>query len=445
MKKSMAKVLVGLLVFTMLFSLAACNSATSKKEEQSHSKTTNQSISNNDNPKEKQKPVEIVYWGDWGGEGQKQFEAMMEAFNQSQDKIVAKYVVTQDMITKFLTAASSGQAPDIMFWDRWRTALYAPKGVLHPIDTYMERDGVSKDEFFSEAIRELTNDGKLYGLPLTVDNRALFYNKKLFAEKGLNPPTTWEELREAAKKLTVWNGDKLERAGISLQDVGLFNMWLQQAGGQMLTDNGQKTAFNNEAGLTVLNFWKQLVFEDKVYKVGFESGLDKGVDAFATGKVAMIYNGPWMLSTYKKYGKELDFGIVPPPAGPNGHKGGIIGGFGLVIPEAAKHKEEAWQLMKWWLAEPENAAKYCKISLNIPGIKAATKDDFYDGDPYYKPFLETFRFAKIRPPHPGYASMEIKALIPQLQLFMEGKVTAEEALKKAQAMGDKILEENQIQ
>ncbi len=388
-------------------------------------------------------PVQITYWGDWGGEGQKQFETMMNAFNASQNKIVATYVVTQDMVTKFLTAASAGQSPDIMFWDRWRTVLYAPKNVLFSIDDLMKRDAVKKNDFYGEAVRELSWNGKLYGLPLTVDNRSLFYNKKFLADKGITPPTTWDELRSAAAKLTVWNGDKLERSGMSMQDVGLFNMWLQQAGGQMLSADGKRTTFNSDAGLTVLNFWKTLVQGDKVYKVGFESGLGEGTDAFATGKVAMLYSGPWMLSTYEKYGKGLDFGIVPPPAGPKGDKGGIIGGFGLVIPTGAKHKEEAWQLMKWWLATPANAAMYGKTSLNIPGIKAATTDAFYAGDDLYKPFLKTLEFARIRPPFAGYSTMEEKALIPQLQLFMEGKVSAADALKNAQEMGDKILADAQ--
>jgi multiple sugar transport system substrate-binding protein len=441
MKSWHKKLLSVVLVLTLMISLAACGSNTAKEGNVDSTPSTSQSSSAPDDTKKE--PVEIIYWGDWGGEGQKQFETMMEAFNNSQDRIRATYVVTQDMVTKFLTAASSGQAPDIMFWDRWRTVLYAPKDVLYPINDFMARDNVKVEDFYTEAVRELSYNGNIYGLPLTVDARALFYNKKFFAEAGITtPPRTWDELNEAAKKLTIWNGDKLERSGMSMQDVGLFSMWIRQAGGQMLTDDGTKTAFNSEAGLKVLNFWKKMVMEDKVYKVGFESGLDKGTDAFATGKVAMLYSGPWMLSTYKNYGKDLEFGIVPPPAGPDGHKGAGLGGFGLVIPAAAKHKEEAWELMKWWLATPENAAMYCKTSLNIPGLKAATLDSFFSGDELYKPFLETFEFATIRPPVSGYSIMEEKALIPNLQLFMEGKQSAEETLQKAQEMGDKILAEN---
>jgi len=392
---------------------------------------------------EEKKPVEIVFWGDWGGQGEIQFNTMLEDFNVAHPGIKAKYVVTQGLITKFLTGVASGNVPDILYWDRWRTALYAPKGAFQPIDEYMEKDNIEKEEFFSEAIRELTSDGKLYGLPITVDNRSLYYNKEMLREKGLTPPTTWEELRQAAIKLAKWDGDRLILAGMSLQDVGLFSMWIWQAGGRMVTDDGTKTAFNSPEGLKVLEFWDQLVNKDKVYKWGFEVGLRSALSPFITRKVAMLYEGPWMLSTYKKYGKGLEFGVVPPPAGPNGNKGAMMGGFGLVIPKDSKHKAEAWELIRWWLSEPENAIKWSKMSLNIPTHLEAIKDPFFATDEYFVAFLETMKFARIRPPLPNYPQMEIKVLIPELQLFMEGKISAKEALEKAAEIGDKILQEKE--
>ncbi len=389
------------------------------------------------------KKTELTFWGDWGGEGQKQFETMVDAFNKSQDKIHVKYVLQQDMITKFLTSATNGGTPDVLFWDRWRTSLYAPKNVLHPVDEYLTRDGISEDDFYSESLRELSYDDKLYGLPLTVDARALFYNKKLLAEAGLQPPTTWDELEAAATKLTKWNGNKLETAGFSMGDLGLFNMYLQQAGGTMLTEDG-KTNFNNEQGKQVLEFWDRLMNKDKVYKVGFELGLGEGQDAFVTGKVAMLYSGPWMLSTYNKYGKDLDYGIVPPPAGPNGDKGSVMGGFGLVIPEGSKHKEEAWEFIKWWTANKDNALLWAKTSLNLPGYKPSMEDPFFKDDPKWQPFLETWEFAKVRPNHPGYSVMETDALAPNLQLNQQNKMSIDETLRKSQEEGDKMLKDNEV-
>ncbi|HEX2915382.1 MAG TPA: ABC transporter substrate-binding protein [Chloroflexia bacterium] len=396
------------------------------------------------NPNANPNAVTLTFWGDWSGEGEKQFNTMVDAFNKTHKDIQVKYVVTEDMITKFLTAATSGDSPDIMFWDRWRTALYAPKGVLRPIDDLMKQDNINASDYYQEAIKEMTWNNQIYGLPLTVDARGLFYNKKLLSDAGINPPTTWDELEQAAKKLTVWNGSKLERAGFSMQDVGLFNMYLQQAGGQMVTDDGSKTAFNSPQGQTVLNYWDKLLNQDKVYQVGFEDGLGKDQDAFVTGKVAMLYTGPWMISTYKKYGKDLDFGIVPPPAGPNGNRGDVMGGFSLVIPKAAKHQKEAWEFEKWWLAQPENALMWAKTSLNIPGNLKAIQDPYFQNDPFWKPILDSLQFARIRPPFAGYSPMEVDGLIPNLQLFMQGKLTAQQTLQKSQEAGDKLLQENNL-
>jgi multiple sugar transport system substrate-binding protein len=259
-------------------------------------------------------PTEIVLWGDWSGEGEQQILTMVNGFNKAQDKVRVKYVVQQDIITKFLTASTAGQAPDVMVWDRFLTSLYAPKGVLAPINEYMTRDKIDPKGFYEQALKELSVGNNLYGLPLTVDARALFYNRKLLREAGITPPRTWEELRQAAIKLTKRDASgKLIQSGFALDDVGLFNMWLQQAGGSMLTTDLSKSNFNSPAGLRVLAFWDQLLNKDKVYEAGFGRGEGNAQDPFVTGKIAMLYSGPWMINGYRKFGaKTLDFGIVPP-------------------------------------------------------------------------------------------------------------------------------------
>ncbi|MGP3929655.1 ABC transporter substrate-binding protein [Nonomuraea sp. KM88] len=387
--------------------------------------------------------VELTFWGDWSGEGEQQFRTMTDAFNKTHPGIQVEYVVQEDMLTKFLTASTSGQAPDVMFWDRWRTATYAPKNVLEPLDERMKKDGVERERFYGEAVRELTHDGKVYGLPLTVDARALFYNKAHLKEAGVEPPRTWAELEQAAIKLTRREGGKLVRAGLSMDDAGLFSMYLRQAGGQMVTDDCSRTTFNSPQGAQVLDLWSRMI-KGGVYQTGFETGLGEGTDAFATGKVSMIFTGPWNITTYRKYGKDLDFGIVPPPAGPQGDQASLMGGFGLVIPRAAKQKDAAWEFVKWWTAEKDNALKWARTSLNIPGNVEAAKDPFFTGDPFWKPILDTLEYAKVRPACAGYPPMEDDALIPNLQLFLGGKATAQQSLAKAQEQGDRVLTQNNL-
>jgi len=390
-------------------------------------------------------PTEVVLWGDWSGEGEAQINTMVSAFNKSQDKVRVKYVVQQDIITKFLTAATSGTAPDLMIWDRFRTSLYAPKNVLYPLNDLIARDKVKTSDFYAEALQELSFGGKVYGLPLTVDARAIFYNKKLFKDAKLQPPKTWEQLRAAAIKLTKRDASgKLLVSGFALDDVGLFNMWLQQAGGSMVSSDQTKTAFNSEAGMQVLEFWNTLLNKDKVYEAGFGRGEGNAQDPFVTGKIAMYYNGPWSINGYRKYGKDLDWGIVPPPKGPSGNTGALMGGFGLAIPTGAKQKDAAWEFLKWWLNKPENALLWGKTSNNIPGNLKAVRDPYFQKDPFWKPITDTLKFAKIRPGVPGYPPMEGQAVVPNVQLFLEGKQDAKTALSKAQQSGDRILQDNAV-
>ncbi len=389
--------------------------------------------------------TEITLWGDWSGEGEQQILTMVNAFNASQSKVKVKYVVQQDVITKFLTASTAGQAPDVMIWDRFLTALYAPKNVLAPINSYMTKDKIAMSGFYKEALAELSSKGNLYGLPLTVDARAIFYNKKLLQAAGVRPPRTWAELRAAAIKLTKRDANgKMQVSGFALDDVGLFSMWIKQAGGNILTADGTKTAFNSPAGIAVLEYWDQLLNKDKVYELGFGRGEGNAQDPFVTGKIAMYYNGPWSINGYKKYGKDLDWGVAAPPAGPTGAKGANMGGFGLAITQASKQKDAAWEFMKWWLANPANAVTWGKTSNNIPGNLRAVNDAYFQKDPLWKGITDTLKFATIRPAVPGFPPMEGQALIPNIQLFLEGKQDAKTALQKAQESGDRILADNAV-
>ncbi len=385
--------------------------------------------------------VELTMWGGWAGDQIGQLEKQLEGFNNSQDRIRITYMAQDTMEQKLLTAIASDEVPDIVLWDRFNTSVYAPKGALTALDEYVAKENLDMSQFYEPAVDELTSGGKLYGIPLTVDTRVIFYNKDLLAEAGVDPAsiTDWDSLEAAAVKLTKWNGSTLEQAGFSLKDVGLFNNWIAQAGGQMIDDsvNPPVTAFNTEEGLTVLNYWDKLLNEDKVYQLGFEDGL--GGDGFKAGKVALTFNGPWVLEQYKEAG--INFGVIGQPAGPAGDKHAMMGGFGLAIPNKAKHADEAWEFIKWWTTQPENGVEFCKISGNMPANKKAAQDPYFAEDEIFKVFNEAYGYAGIRSKVFGYSDVEGLALIPQLQKFMAGEISAADALANAQSQGDSILAE----
>jgi len=92
------------------------------------------------------------------------------------------------------------------------------------------------------------------------------------------------------------------------------------------------------------------------------------------------------------------------------------------------------------MADAANATKWGQ-ELQHPGNRVAAQDPFFTGDEHIKPVLDT-RNSPRSGDRGGYAPMEVDALIPNLQLFMEGKQSAADSLKKAQVDGDRILKEN---
>lgn len=414
----MKKIVKSFLVLGLLGVLGACG---------------NGNTSTSDAGDEKQ---EITFWGSWSGDQVKQLNELIGKYNESQEQYTVTYKVQDNVEEKLLTGMAGGEVPDVILWDRFNTGMYAQKNALLDLDEYISKDSIDLNDFYEETVKEMQYDDKQFGIPLLVDNRSLFYNKKLLDEAGVKPPTTWAELLEVAEKTTKWDGNKLVQAGFSLDDVGLFNMWLQQAGGSMLNEEGTKTTFNSDQGVEVLDFWNTLLNEAKVYQQGFNDGSD----AFAAGKVALAYNGPWALADYDKV-DDLEYGVVTPVTGPNGGKGAITGGFGLVIPKTAKNKDAAWDFIKWWTTNPEIGIEFAKISNWLPANKEAAQDTYFTENEKYKAFVETMEFAKVRPTVLGYSDVEKLAVIPQLENVLAGKISAEQALANAQKQGDKILEE----
>ncbi|OQO68202.1 ABC transporter substrate-binding protein [Enterococcus villorum] len=414
----MKRIVKGLIIAGALVLLSACGNSGTQKEQTGDGKQ------------------KITFWGSWSGSQVDQLNQLIDQYNKSQDSYTVTYKVQDNVEEKLLTGMAGGEIPDVIMWDRVNTKMYAEKNALLDLDSLIEKDHIDLNDFYEETVKEMNADGKQYGIPLLVDNRSLFYNKKLLAQAGVTPPKTWEELLNVAEKTTKWEGKQLVQAGFSLDDVGLFNMWLQQAGGTMLSEDGKTTAFNSKAGLEVLNFWNQLLNEKKVYQQGFNDG----TDAFAAGTVALMYNGPWALADYDKV-EGLEYGVVPPVSGPNGDKGALTGGFGLVIPKNAKNKDATWDFIKWWTTNPEIGIEFAKISNWLPANKTAAKDPYFADNEKYKAFVETMDFAKIRPTVTGYSDLEKLAVNPQLENMLAEKETPQQALENAQKQGNKILKE----
>ena len=144
-----------------------------------------------------------------------------------------------------------------------------------------------------------TVNGKIIGVPALVDNLALVYNKKLFAQAGIPPPTanwTWNDFENAAMKFT--DPSKKQFGWAYVNDASEDTVWrywamLWQAGGSILTPDGKQAAFDSPAGVKAMTLLQTLASHNSIY---LDNGSDNYLAVFTSGHIGMLWTGPWDLS-----------------------------------------------------------------------------------------------------------------------------------------------------
>ena len=228
-----------------------------------------------------------------------------------------------------LNALASGNGPDIfMIRNSWMPA-FADKVVPMPpglmdIRQYQSQlvDVASKDN--------ISPDGKIYGIPLSVDSLALFYNKDLLNAAGIaQPPTTWEQLQADAARLTNidatgnivtagvslggWDRTQSRNGNINRASDVLLAMICQQGG--LVTQDPQSYEtidFNGEAVRKTLALYSGFSSARSPY-YSWNPSLHQSLDAFSEGRLAMTINYSWQYQVFKRKNAKLNIGTAPLP------------------------------------------------------------------------------------------------------------------------------------
>ncbi|MCX6784336.1 MAG: extracellular solute-binding protein [Candidatus Komeilibacteria bacterium] len=214
---------------------------------------------------------------------------------------------------------------------------------------------------------------KVYGLPISFDTLALFYNQKLLDAVGLPvPPATWTEVKEAVKKLTLLEaGNKIKQAGIALgtannipQAVNIAIALMIQNGVQMSADNGSVT-FNQTVktgdqtispALDALNFYTD--FADPLKETySWNKDLATATDLFLQGKLAMFLGLASELANLKNRAPKLDIKVAPLPQIAGASTPLNVGQYWVeTVSKQTKQPEAAWGLV-WFLTQSPNVEK----------------------------------------------------------------------------------------
>ncbi|MEQ8821361.1 MAG: ABC transporter substrate-binding protein [Sumerlaeia bacterium] len=339
--------------------------------------------------------VVITYWEKWEDFEKEAMGDLVDAYNASQDKVYVEYLSTGEIDRKLILATAGGNPPDVAGLWSWRLYTFAEMGALEPLDGLMQRDGLSPSHYLPIIMEQCQYKGFTWALPTTPATLALHYNREMFREAGLDPdrpPRTIAELNEYAKKLTRTDeSGAITQLGFSPSEPGWWNdRWGLWFGGQLL--DGDRIAIaspENQAAYDWVQSFPAEYGQTELQRFQAVGGqFASAQNLFISGQVAMVLQGVWMANFINKYNPELEWAVAPFPAvSADMAPVTVCECDVLVIPKGAKHREEAWDFIKF-VQRQKNMEALCLGQRKFSPL-AEVSESFYEEHP--NPYIRVFR------------------------------------------------------
>ncbi|GIN84901.1 ABC transporter substrate-binding protein [Heyndrickxia sporothermodurans] len=327
-----------------------------------------------DNKTSGDKKVEITLAG-WGSSPEETdlLEQVLKDFESKHPNIKVKHEVIADQYMDVIkTRLIGGEGPDVFYLDAVEAPALIDTGVVEPLNEYV-KDDFDVEDFEKPLIDAFKKDGKYYGFPKGYSTLALFYNKKMLKEAGVEVPKTWDELREASKKLT--KGNKVYGFG---QNPELARTYFiaESNGGKVVADN--KANFADSKVVEALQPYVDQHLKDKSAAQPKDVGADWTGEMFGQGKAAMVLEGNWAIPYLDSTFKDIDYGMAEVPT-INGKKGTMAFTVAYVMNAASEKKEAAWELMSY-LTGKEGMETWTSKGFELPSRKSVAEKLGYDKD-----------------------------------------------------------------
>ena len=380
----------------------------------------------------------------------KAITAQVATWNAAHPKIQVKLLFNggnDGALQKTLAGMAAGSSPDIAYEYGSSMAALAGRSQVVDLTSKVKDPSFDWNDFYSFERDAATTNGKVYGVPALVDNLALVYNKKLFDKAGLAYPTdswTWDDFRAAAKKLT--DSAQKQYGWAYVADGSEDTTWrwiamLWQAGGELLTSDGKKSAFNSPAGLKATQLLRDMAVSDK--SVYLDQGNGNYLNLFNSGKIGMLWTGPWDLSSINS---DVSYGVQILPAA-NGTHSSIAGPDNwMVFNNGAARVQAAWTFLTWLTSAPTHG-QFTLVTGDLPTRESETKLDSYTaylakfpGDAVF--VLNLTNVTKARPNTKTYPQLS-QAIGSQLQGVLIGQSSPQTALDAAAQQADSALTSGQ--
>jgi len=297
----------------------------------------------------------------------------------------------------------------------------------------------------------VTQDGDIYGLPLEITNMALYVNRKMLKDAGLDPdkdaPKTWEDVLALSEKLVKRNGQIITRRGFDFRYDGRLTTWLpmvQQLGGELISKDGKTAIVGDEAWLKTLQFFKDMGPGGKnlaspTYTAA-RTQFDLNKDEVAMS-ISGLYQEARMRTANPAFFASKDWMVVSLPQWKDAKRrvtAHYSGHYYMVNAQSSKLEQyAAWCLVGYMLSHGEEYLN--KVAIVQPS-KALLNSAAYKAMPYSDVFARDFETASIV--YLGKLSSRIDSLLKAaFESVMVGGVEPRKALDTLKAAANAALAE----
>jgi multiple sugar transport system substrate-binding protein len=315
------------------------------------------------------------------------YAKVLDACGRANGVTIQREAVPGDtLIQKVLQQSSSKTLPDVLMLDNPDLQQIAATGALAPLDQF----GLSAEGYVKGVVDASTYQGKLYGLQPITNTIGLFYNKAILDQAGVKPPTTWDELKAAAKQLTSG-----KRYGIAFSAPANYEgTW--QFLPFMWSNGGDEKDIATPQTAAALQLLVDLVKDGSASKSVVNWTQADVNDQFKAGNAAMMVNGPWQFPVLDA-DTSLSYDVIPIPA----PKAGAtvvapLGGETWTVPQTGDtaRQQKAAKIVAC-LSSDENQLLLAKERKTVP-TKTALQSKFVAAQPSMKTFSELVANARAR-------------------------------------------------
>jgi multiple sugar transport system substrate-binding protein len=359
---------------------------------------------------------------DWAGDVTAKYIAEWEGMNPGYF-VDPEYIPWGQCQEKATTLAAAGNAPALSYLGSRTLAQLSQADLIKSFELTDEE----KASYAGPVLGTVTYDGKIWGVPRAFSSRAMYYNRGLFEEAGLDPnspPETWEEFLAAAKAIS----ENTDSYGFGIPGnstdttMQIFLGMNYSNGGAVLDDEGNVVLDSPET-LATMKMWIEAA---KYAQPGIAAyGESELTTLFAEGKLGMYLAGPWIRSKLK----DVDYATAFFPHGPSGTHSTFLVTDSYAVFKGTGLEEQAESLAKL-LTAPKAQLEFDLGTGLVPLRNIAGVEKLIEEDVTWAPFINVIPTGGPEPVIPDHAGLK-DIMVDAIQGALLGEISPEDAISEA--------------